>query len=43
MFVYMKIPTDPVPLKFGPHRFALKHRELLLVFSYEHPHNRAVL
>jgi hypothetical protein len=36
MFVYVKIPTDPVPLKFGPHRFAPKHRELLLVFSYEH-------
>lgn len=36
VFVYVKIPTDPVPLKFGPHRFALRHPEGLLVFSYEH-------
>jgi hypothetical protein len=36
MFVHVKTPTDPVPLKFGPHRFALKHPERLLVFSYEH-------
>ena len=32
MYVYVKIPTDTKPLRFGPDRHAMKFPDILVVF-----------